>query len=210
VEVWTRKGLRRFFVLFFIELSTRRVYVAGISARANGLWMNQIACNLTDAEDRLLQVKRYQIHTGSAVHRRISGDTDRSGRGVRPAAAPVAEPEQLRGTLRQKHQEIGSGTVDSVSEALLRTAVREFVAHYHTERNHQGLGDAPLERGALCITLHYRCPGGVEPRIAPQWPSTSQRWLSFACSLALGLHKLAALAQGVTTASSTAQLASYR
>jgi hypothetical protein len=125
VEVWTRKGLRRFFVLFFIELSTRRVYVAGISARANGLWMNQIACNLTDAEDRLLQVKRYQIHTGSAVHRRISGDTDRSGRGVRPAAAPVAEPEQLRGTLRQKHQEIGSGTVDSVSEAFLRTAVRE-------------------------------------------------------------------------------------
>jgi putative transposase len=36
VEVWTRKGLRRFFVLFFIELSTRRVYIAGISAKASG------------------------------------------------------------------------------------------------------------------------------------------------------------------------------
>jgi transposase len=38
VEVWTAKGLQRFIVLFFIELSTRRVEIAGISAVANGLW----------------------------------------------------------------------------------------------------------------------------------------------------------------------------
>jgi putative transposase len=62
VEVWTRKGLQRFMVLFFIELSTRRVQIAGISATANGLWMNQIARNLTDAVDGLLQGKRYLIH----------------------------------------------------------------------------------------------------------------------------------------------------
>jgi putative transposase len=37
VEVWTCKGLR---VLFFIELSSRRVEIAGISARANRFWMN--------------------------------------------------------------------------------------------------------------------------------------------------------------------------
>ena len=62
VEVWTRQGLRRFMVLFFIELSTRRVQIAGISAVANGLWMNQIARNLTDAVDGLLKGKRYLIH----------------------------------------------------------------------------------------------------------------------------------------------------
>ena len=39
-EVWTRRGLQRFIVLFFIELSTRRVEVAGIACRANGLWIN--------------------------------------------------------------------------------------------------------------------------------------------------------------------------
>jgi hypothetical protein len=33
VEVWTRRGLQRFVVLFFIELSTRRVEIAGIAAR---------------------------------------------------------------------------------------------------------------------------------------------------------------------------------
>lgn len=62
VEVWTAKGLQRFIVLFFIELSTRRVEIAGISAAANGLWMNQIARNLTDSVDGLLTGKRYLIH----------------------------------------------------------------------------------------------------------------------------------------------------
>jgi putative transposase len=62
IEVWTVKGLRRFIVLFFIELSTRRVEIAGISAAANGLWMDQIARNLTDSPDGLLTRKRYLIH----------------------------------------------------------------------------------------------------------------------------------------------------
>ena len=62
IEVWTTKGLQRFIVLFFIELSTRRVEIAGISATANGLWMSQIARNLTDSVDGLLMGKRYLIH----------------------------------------------------------------------------------------------------------------------------------------------------
>ena len=62
IEVWTAKGLQRFIVLFFIELSTRRVEIAGISATANGLWMSQIARNLTDSVDGLLTGKRYLIH----------------------------------------------------------------------------------------------------------------------------------------------------
>ncbi len=62
VEVWTVKGLHRFMVLFFIELSSRRIQIAGISPRAHGFWMSQIARNLTDAVDGLLKGKRYLIH----------------------------------------------------------------------------------------------------------------------------------------------------
>jgi hypothetical protein len=61
VEVWTRRGLERFIVLFFIELSTRKVEIAGIAHVANGLWMSQIARNLTDAEQNPDR-KRYLIH----------------------------------------------------------------------------------------------------------------------------------------------------
>jgi putative transposase len=48
-------------ILFFIELSTRRVQIAGIAANANGLWMSQIGRNLTDSVDGLLKGKRYLI-----------------------------------------------------------------------------------------------------------------------------------------------------
>jgi len=37
IEVWTAKGLQRFVVLFFIQLSTRRVEIGGIARQANGL-----------------------------------------------------------------------------------------------------------------------------------------------------------------------------
>jgi putative transposase len=71
VEVWTCLGLRRFIVPFFIELSTRRVQLAGISTNANGLWMNQIAHNLTDSEDGLLKGKRYLIPEPEQLRRTI-------------------------------------------------------------------------------------------------------------------------------------------
>jgi putative transposase len=48
IEVWTCTGLKRFTVLFFMNLSTRRVEIGGISSSADGLWMAQIARNLTD------------------------------------------------------------------------------------------------------------------------------------------------------------------
>jgi hypothetical protein len=61
VEVWTAKGLQRFVVFFFIAVSTRRVAIA-ISVAGNGLWMSQIARNLTDTADGLLAGRRYLIH----------------------------------------------------------------------------------------------------------------------------------------------------
>src|SRR5258707_10555654 len=54
IEAWTRNGLQRFMVLFFIELSTRKVEIAGIAPAANGLWMSQIARNLTAADEGIL------------------------------------------------------------------------------------------------------------------------------------------------------------
>jgi putative transposase len=62
VEVWTSRGLQRYIVLFFIELSTRRVEVAGIASVANGLWMSQIARNISDTIDGFVRGKRYLIH----------------------------------------------------------------------------------------------------------------------------------------------------
>jgi hypothetical protein len=45
-----------------MELSTRKVEIAGIASAASGLWMSQIGRNLTDAADGILNGKRYLIH----------------------------------------------------------------------------------------------------------------------------------------------------
>ena len=70
VEVWTHTGLKRFTVLFFMDLSTRRVEIGGVASSANGLWMLQIARNLTDAIDGFLRSKRYLIHDRDPLYTR--------------------------------------------------------------------------------------------------------------------------------------------
>ena len=62
VEVWSGRGLTRFAVLFVIELSTRRVEIAGIASEPDWAWMTQISRNVTDAEDGCLTGKRFLIH----------------------------------------------------------------------------------------------------------------------------------------------------
>jgi len=62
IEALTRRGLQRFVILFFMDLSTRKVEIVGIASSPNGLWMGQIGRNLTDAVDGLLKGRRYLIH----------------------------------------------------------------------------------------------------------------------------------------------------
>ena len=62
IEAWTRRGLTRFLVLFLIDVSSRRVQIAGVTKDANGAWMNQMARNLSDAAEGFLIGKRYLIH----------------------------------------------------------------------------------------------------------------------------------------------------
>jgi len=70
VEVWTRVGLVRCMVLFVIELSSRRIHIAGIAPVPDGLWMLQVARNLIDGFDgfligkRFLSPRRPQTETG--------------------------------------------------------------------------------------------------------------------------------------------------
>src|SRR6516165_3400514 len=62
VEVWTASGLTRYAVLFVIELATRRVQIAGISAEPDSAWVTQCRRQLTDAVDGFLLGKRFLLH----------------------------------------------------------------------------------------------------------------------------------------------------
>jgi putative transposase len=61
VEVLTLKGLVTYYVLFFIDIASRCVHVAGIAPHPDNRWMPQIARNGTDVSDGFLRGKRYLI-----------------------------------------------------------------------------------------------------------------------------------------------------
>jgi putative transposase len=140
VEVWTRRGLQRFVVLFFIELSTRKVQIAGIATEADGLWMSQIGRNLTDAVDGIVKGKRYLIHDRdplfTAEFLGMLADA-----GVKSVKLPPRSPN-LNAYAERFVRSIKESCLERMiffGEISLRKGIREFVAHYHGERNHQGL-----------------------------------------------------------------------
>ncbi len=59
-------------MLFVMELSTRRVEVAGIAAKADGMWMEQVARNLTDAGDGLSAEGDPRIHGAVSATTKVS------------------------------------------------------------------------------------------------------------------------------------------
>src|SRR5450755_1826077 len=142
VEVWTKNGLVTVYLLFVMELATRRVHFAGCSTNPDQAWMKQIARNLTDAEDGFLNGKRYILMDRdakfSAVYRGILADA-----GVEPVRLPPRSPNlnayQERFMRRLKEECLGR--MIFFGEESLRQAVHQFLEHYHGERNHQGLGN---------------------------------------------------------------------
>ena len=142
VEVWTRRGLQRFVVLFFIELSTRRVEVAGIAATVNGFWMDQIGRNLTDSMDGILNGKRYLIHDRDPLFTSAFLETIASV-GVESVKLPPRSPN-LNAYAERFVRSIKESCLDRMiffGEGSLRKGIDEFVLHHHGERNHQGLGN---------------------------------------------------------------------
>ncbi len=142
VEVWSRKGLQRFMVLFLIELSTRRVEVAGIAKAANGLWMSQIGRNLSGSGEGILHGKRYLIHDRDPLFTTEFVEM-LTHVGVKSVKLPPRSPN-LNAHAERFVRTIKESCLRRMilfGEGSLRTAVQNFLAHNHTERNHQGLAN---------------------------------------------------------------------
>ena len=132
IEVWTAKGLQRFLVLFFIELSSRWVEIGGISAAANGLWMSQIARNLTDSVEGLLTGKRYLIHDRDPLFTDEFLRTLKDA-GVESVKLPPRSPN-LNAHAERFVRSIKESCLERLilfGESSLRTAVQNFVTHYN-------------------------------------------------------------------------------
>lgn len=161
IEVWTMGGLVTYYLLFVMELATRRVHFAGCTANPTEPWMKQAARDLTNVEDGFLNGKRYLLidRDGKFCE---SSRALLSDAGTEPIRLPPSSPD-LNAHLERF---FGSPKSDCLSrmiffgENMLRNAVRQYLEHYHTERNHQGLNnrliDAGQEVGCVAGTIQCR------------------------------------------------------
>ena len=141
-EVLTLRGLVTYYVLFFIHLESRRVYMAGITVHPNELWMKQIARNLTMDDCGALRDCRYLLHDRDAKFTRSFRAIIVSGR-VEPLALPARSPNlnaYAERWVRSVKEECLSKVI-LFGEQSLRRALSNYVDHFHTERNHQGKGN---------------------------------------------------------------------
>ena len=147
VEVLTRIGFIRYFVLFVIDLKTRRVEIAGIAPQPDGEWMKQIARNLTDADSGFLNGAHYLIHDRDPLFtegfRKMLNPS-----GVKTVKLPARSPN-LNAYAERFVRSVKSECVAKIiplGERHLRKAVREYTEPYHLERNHQGLDNELIEK----------------------------------------------------------------
>jgi len=159
VEVWSWSGLVTYYVLFVMELATRRICIAGITKHPDTPWMLQMARQLTDGVDGILLDKRYLILDRDTKYCQAFRDfLKREGIAVirLPPRSPNLNAHAER-WVRGIRDECLSRLIP-IGQGMLRRALREYGAHFHRERNHQGLGNVLImpdtssqQRGALVI-----------------------------------------------------------
>jgi putative transposase len=158
--------LRRFYVLFFIEVDRRRVHFAGITTNPTGAWTTQAARNFTMRHQRAI---RFLIRDDAGQFIMAFDDVFRSDGATiirTPPRTPVANAyaERWVGTVRR---ELLDRTLIWNRQHLERL-LREYVEHYNTHRPHRSLSQrAPGDRNVAeyrpgqPIRRHPTCSGLV-------------------------------------------------
>ncbi|MPZ33041.1 MAG: transposase [Rhodospirillales bacterium] len=144
-EVLTLRGLMTYYVLFFIHLESRRIYIAGITIHPKEAWMKQIARNVTMDDCSALRDCRYLLHDRDTKFTRSFRAIIASGR-VEPLALPARSPNlnaHAERWVRSVKEECLSKVI-LVRERSLRRALSNYLDHFHAERNHQGKGNVLL------------------------------------------------------------------
>src|SRR5499427_8922894 len=146
--------LQRLHVLFFIEIASRKVHLAGITANPTGEWVAQEARNLAwKLQDGALKAKfllRDRDSKFTAGFDQIFGSE-----GVEVVKLPFRSPransicERFVGTCRRE-------VLDHLlifSAGHLEAVIKEFLVHYHQARPHQSLNQRCPDPGPALVPL---------------------------------------------------------
>jgi transposase InsO family protein len=190
--VYTTRGLVTYYILLFIDIASRSVHIAGTTSHPDNRWMTQIARNVTDAEDGFLRGTRYLILDRDTKY----SDEFRSvlvHEGIHLIRLPPRAPN-LKAFAERFVRSIRSECLSRMiffGQASLQHAISHFMAHYHCERNHQGLANQllraapyrrPISPGIRCwspkstATGLRRCSRYTQLGQKARWRRTSSRF----------------------------------
>jgi transposase InsO family protein len=162
-EVWTWRGLVTYYTVFVIDL--RRVQILGSTPCPNDLFMRQVVRTLTAADDEPLV--RHGLLICDRDTKWSASVRDRLGEaGIRVVQTPFQAPNAnayAERFVRSIKEECLSRVIP-FGDRHLRLTIAAFMEHYHSERNHQGLGNdlidgAPTTGGGNRIDRRQRLGG---------------------------------------------------
>jgi len=144
IEVWTFRGLVTFYILVAMRISTRQVDIVGVTTNADAEWVQQAARNLIDYEDGFFRDTRYLLLDRDTQFLPLRGVLD--GSDTKVVLLPPKSPN-LNAHIERSMKSECLGRMLFFGEGSLRRALSQFSAHYHEERNHQGLDNDLIEPG---------------------------------------------------------------
>lgn len=132
--------LKTLYVLFFIELGSRRVHFAGCTGHPTAEWVTQQARQLAWTLHNEARPKRFLIRDRDAKFP-ASFDTVFAAEGVEIIRTPYRAPKAnafAERWIRAAREECLDRLL-IVNEAHLRRVLSEYVQYYNTARPHQGI-----------------------------------------------------------------------
>jgi len=141
--------LRRLYVLFFIEIDTRRIYLSGVTASPVGEWVTQQARNLSSVLTERSRVAKFLIRDRDTKFTASFDEVFRT-EGIRILKTPIRSPranafgERLVGTVRRE-------CLDRllIFGRLLEQVLVEYFAHYNGNRPHRALAQKAPRSSAV-------------------------------------------------------------
>lgn len=149
-EAWSPTGLKTLYALFFIQLDTRKVHLAGVTERPDDAWMAQVARNMTMEDQTFLKNRRFFIADRDTKYSASFRTTLRNA-GVQTLPLPPYSPNLnafAERWVRTIKEECLNGLLLPGPASVTR-AIEQYLLHYHHERPHQGLANKiPFPVGA--------------------------------------------------------------
>jgi putative transposase len=145
--VWTGRGPVTYYVLFFIHLHTRRVHIAGMTPNPDGVWMAQVARNMS----MVFGEEKTEIRPTHIIRDRDSKFTEQfcsilEADGIEfrpiPPRSPNLNPFAEAWVGRTKAECLDHFIV--FGDNHLRHILNCWLRYYHACRPHQGLGNVPI------------------------------------------------------------------